>query len=102
VDLEVMGALYLIDLESKRMVILVDITEFNKKMVDFQAEFKNKKTRVSRSRISELVWVDGNKITEIISKKLTIVSSDLRGHIRDISKIIPVINVDRCDEIQLV
>ena len=97
VDLQVMDSLYIFD--DQRLIILVDVTNWGKDMNYYAKEFDRKSLTASSSQFSELVWVNASTITEIISKKLTGVQSEVRSHIRDISKIIPIINYDRGKEI---
>lgn len=100
-DLEIMETLYLVDFESSRIIILLDITNLDRDMKYYRDLFSMKRMKVSNSNISELVWVAGNEITEIISKKHRRVSSDVRSHIRDISKIVPIINIDSSNELMI-
>jgi hypothetical protein len=86
-DLEIMSPLYVYD--KNKLTLFIDITNWGFE-IDYYIELYETRKSVAKScQYEELVWLSSEKITEIISKKLRNVDSELRSHIRDISKNIP-------------
>lgn len=90
-DLDKYKTLYVFD--EKSLIVLIDVTPLGLSEDDYLRMFEEKLLRVNFPRIAGIKWVPAAEVIKIISRCMPVIYNRVRSLIRDISKIVPIIEV---------
>lgn len=91
-DLNKFKTMYIFD--EKSLTVLIDVTPLGYSEDDYIRMFNDKMSRISCPKICGIKWLHSNEVIKIISRCMPVIYNRVRSLIRDISKIVPIIELD--------
>lgn len=91
-DLESMKTLYVFD--EKSLIIFVDLTSLGLNEEDYIRLFNENLCKIKCPKLAGIAWISSKDVIKIISRCMPVIYNRVRSLIRDISKIVPIIDSD--------
>lgn len=89
-DLENMKTLYVFD--EKSLIIFIDLSSLGLSEEDYINLFNKNLCKIKCPKIIGITWISANDVIKIISRCMPVIYNRVRSLIRDISKIVPIID----------